>query len=101
MYSLEELEKEKLFGYFINSIKLYFHQYLVSVSYVLEIGEDEYPDLIDCISLVTGQNPQLRNREDKNYLKWISQYEILYCFPDFEKGKIQLYHTLKDYDIVE
>lgn len=44
MYSLEELEKEKLFGYFINSIKLYFHQHLVSVSYILEIGIDEYPD---------------------------------------------------------
>ena len=44
MYSLEELEKEKLFGYFINSIKLYFHQHLVSISYILEIGIDEYPD---------------------------------------------------------
>lgn len=101
MYTLEEIDKRKLFGYYINSIKLYFHQLLVSVSYRLEVSIDEYPDLIDCISLVTGQNPQMSNDKDKNFLKWIGNYELLYCFPEFEKREIQLYHTLKDYDIVE
>lgn len=100
MYILEKIDKRKLFGYTISSIQLYFHKYLVSVSYKLEIGLDEYPDLIDCISLVTNQNPQLSNEKDKNYLKWLGKYDTLYCFPDFENNIIQLFHTLNDYNII-
>jgi|GEM_PF-2873204 len=101
MYNLTKPEKNKLFGYFIKSIKLYFFKYLISVSYTLEISLEEYPDLLDCISLTTGLNPKVISVEEKSYLQWKNKQETLYCIPDYEKQVIQLYHTLNEYDIIE
>ncbi|MBL7704904.1 MAG: hypothetical protein JNM21_05075 [Taibaiella sp.] len=100
LYMLKDLAKRKLFGYAIYSIKLYFHQYLVSVSYSFEASLDEYPDLMDCISLALRQKPQIIVEQGISFFKWDNQLEALYCFPDFENNKILLYHTLKEYDII-
>lgn len=100
MYHLTEMEQKKLFGYLITSIKLYFYENLISVSYIIETSIEEYPDLIDCISLITGLSPKLINKEGRSSLQWKNQEQTLYCLPDHQAKIIQLYNTLNKYDVI-
>ncbi len=66
---LIRLEKKKLFGYQLKSIRLYFHERLISVSYQFKMSLEKYPDLIDCISIATGFGPTIITKEGKSYIQ--------------------------------